>query len=163
MTDCYGNNKAYIPLSLNKRAMQPLLSLSVFWLLPLALTLEENSPLDCVPRRSVPYHRDNAHVFREEGVFNYSTMLLREDLDLLVLGAREAVYALDLKDISKKLASAKWEVTTRQKDDCKNKGKDPEMECKNYIRILHKMEDNRMYVCGTNAFDPVCDYMVLER
>lgn len=32
-------------------------------------------------------------------------MLLREDLDLLVLGAREAVYALDLKDISKKHAS----------------------------------------------------------
>lgn len=34
------------------------------------------------------------------------------------------------------------------------------MECKNYIRILHKMKDNKMYVCGTNAFDPVCDYMV---
>lgn len=34
------------------------------------------------------------------------------------------------------------------------------MECKNYIRILHKTEDNRMYVCGTNAFDPECDYMV---
>lgn len=35
-----------------------------------------------------------------------------------------------------------------------------QMECKNYIRILHKMKDNRMYVCGTNAFEPVCDYMV---
>lgn len=34
------------------------------------------------------------------------------------------------------------------------------MDCKNYIRILHKMEDNKMYVCGTNAFDPECDYMV---
>lgn len=34
------------------------------------------------------------------------------------------------------------------------------MDCKNYIRILHKMDDDRMYVCGTNAFDPECDYMV---
>lgn len=34
------------------------------------------------------------------------------------------------------------------------------MDCKNYIRILHKTEDDRMYVCGTNAFDPECDYMV---
>lgn len=50
---------------------------------------------------------NNARLFREEGVFNYSTMLLREDLDLLVLGAREAVYALDLSDISKKLASVR--------------------------------------------------------
>ncbi|KAM3605192.1 uncharacterized protein V6R79_022053 [Siganus canaliculatus] len=139
--------------------MHPLLSLAVFWLLPLALTLEEDSPLDCIPRRSVPYHTDNAQLFHEEGVFNYSTMLLREDLDLLVLGAREAVFALDLNDISKKLTSVQWEVTQDQNDECKNKGKDPETDCKNYIRILHKMDDNRMYVCGTNAFDPECDFM----
>lgn len=139
--------------------MHLLQPLCVFWLLPLALTLEEDSPLGCVPRRSVPYHKDNARLFHEEGVFNYSTMLLREDLDLLLLGAREAVYALDLNDISKKIASVKWEVTQTQETECKNKGKDPETECKNYIRILHQMEDNRMYVCGTNAFDPECDYM----
>ncbi|XP_031710968.1 semaphorin-4E [Anarrhichthys ocellatus] len=139
--------------------MHPLLPLCVFWLPALARTLEEDSPLDCVPRRSVPYHRDNGHLFHEEGVFNYSTMLLREDLDLLLLGAREAVYALDLKDISKKLGSVKWEVSQQQEDECKNKGKDPETQCKNYIRILHQTEDNRMYVCGTNAFDPECDYM----
>lgn len=143
----------------NKRAMHPLLPLCVFWLLSLAVALEEDSPLDCVPRRSVPYHRDNARLFHEEGVFNYSTMLLREDLNLLLLGAREAVYALDLNDISKKRSSVKWEVTQQQKDECKNKGKDPESECLNYIRILHQTDDNRMYVCGTNAFDPECDYM----
>lgn len=39
-------------------------------------------------------------MFKEEGVWNYSTMLIREDLGLLVLGAREAVYALDINDIS---------------------------------------------------------------
>ncbi|KAK2822272.1 hypothetical protein Q5P01_022337 [Channa striata] len=139
--------------------MHPLLSLCVLWLLPLALMLEENVPLGCVPRKSVHYDGDHAHLFHEEGVFNYSTMLLREDLDLLVLGAREAVYALDLKDISKKLASVKWEVTDQKKTECRNKGKDSELDCKNYIRILHKMKDDRMYVCGTHAFDPVCDYM----
>ncbi|XP_068427319.1 semaphorin-4E [Clinocottus analis] len=140
--------------------MHPLLlPLRVLWLLPLAWTIKKDSPLDCIPRRSLPYHRDNAHLFHEEGVFNYSTMLLREDLDLLLVGAREAVYALDLKDISKKLSSVKWEVTQKQKDGCKNKGKNLETDCKNYIRILHQMEDDRMYVCGTNAFDPECDYM----
>lgn len=82
----------------------------------------------------------------------------------------------------------KWEVTKEQIEDCKNKGKDaevgpcrlcfclkvphvkpmssalsklhPQMDCKNYIRILHTTGDGRMYVCGTNAFDPTCDYMV---
>uniref|UniRef100_A0A3Q2YH09 Semaphorin 4e n=1 Tax=Hippocampus comes TaxID=109280 RepID=A0A3Q2YH09_HIPCM len=86
-----------------------------------------------------------------EGVSNYTIMLLQEDTKLLLLGAREALFALDLEDISKKQASQEY--------DCKNKGKDLS-ECKNYIKILHKTEDNRMYVCGTNAFDPECDYMV---
>lgn len=83
------------------------------------------------------------------------------------------------------LSQVKWEVTEKQKTECQNKGKDPEvslssdtnlkrlylrrhcvcallsqLDCKNYIRILHKMDDDRMYVCGTNAFDPECDYMV---
>lgn len=38
--------------------------------------------------------------FKEDGIWNYSTMLIMEDLGLLVLGAREAVYALDMNDIS---------------------------------------------------------------
>ncbi|XP_041847713.1 semaphorin-4E-like [Melanotaenia boesemani] len=139
--------------------MHSLISLSVFWLLPLAVMLEEEAPLACVPRRHVSYHRDNAVLFREEGVFNYSTMLLREDLGLLVLGAREAVFALDISDISKKHASVKWEVTEQQVNECTNKGKDPETECKNYIRILHAMNNGKIFVCGTNAFDPLCDYL----
>ncbi|XP_076000796.1 semaphorin-4E [Genypterus blacodes] len=139
--------------------MHPLICLGVFWLLPTAFMMEDDAQLDCVPRRTVPYHRDNANLFHDEGGLDYSIMLLREDLDLLVLGAREAVYALDLNNITKKLASVKWEVTDDQHIDCKNKGKDAASECKNYIRILHTMEDGRMYVCGTNAFDPECDYM----
>ncbi|KAK7945754.1 hypothetical protein WMY93_001482 [Mugilogobius chulae] len=132
--------------------MHPLLSLCVVWLLPMALALQENSPVDTFPRNGIS-------LFHEEGIFNYSTLLLREDLGLLIIGAREAIYAVDLHNVSKKFASVKWEVTQKQRDDCRNKGKNPETECKNYIKILHEMEDTRMYVCGTNAFDPECDYM----
>ncbi|XP_061654485.1 semaphorin-4E [Phyllopteryx taeniolatus] len=139
--------------------MHPLLCISLFWFLPLALMLDDDTPLDCVPRRYVPYHSNNARLFHEEGVSNYTVMLLWEDLKLLLLGAREALYALDLDNISKKRASVKWEVTEQQNNDCQNKGRDPENDCKNYIKILHLMKDNRIYVCGTNAFDPECDYM----
>uniref|UniRef100_A0A8C6MG83 Semaphorin 4e n=1 Tax=Nothobranchius furzeri TaxID=105023 RepID=A0A8C6MG83_NOTFU len=104
------------------------------------------------------FHGDNALLFQEEGVFNYSTMLLREDLGLLVLGAREAVFALDLANISNKNSSVEWKVTEKQVSKCRGKGKDPE----NYIRALHMLKDGRMYVCGTNAFDPECDYLSFE-
>ncbi|XP_015258243.1 PREDICTED: semaphorin-4E-like isoform X1 [Cyprinodon variegatus] len=141
--------------------MHPLLSLSVFGLLllPVALMLVEDSPLESVPHRSVPYQSNNTLLFREEGVFDYSTMLLREDLDLLVVGARGEVFALNLTDVTKKISSAKWEVSKQQVSECKRKGKNEETDCKNYIRVLHKREDGRMYVCGTNAFDPECHYM----
>ncbi|KAJ8278900.1 hypothetical protein COCON_G00059660 [Conger conger] len=77
-------------------------------------------------------------LFRAEGVYNYTTFLLREDLGVLFLGARDAVYALDMNDISRKRA---------------------ETDCRNYIRVLQKADDDRMYVCGTNAFSPTCAYM----
>ena len=46
-------------------------------------------------------------MFREDGIWNYSTMLVREDLGVLMLGAREAVYALDMDDVSNKTAGVR--------------------------------------------------------
>lgn len=50
---------------------------------------------------------DNARFFSENDVYNYSTMLLIEDKGMLMLGAREKVYALDLYNISQKRASVR--------------------------------------------------------
>lgn len=33
-------------------------------------------------------------------------------------------------------------------------------KCRNYIRVLHKLNETTMYVCVTNAWRPACDYMV---
>lgn len=38
-----------------------------------------------------------------------------------------------------------------------------QVECRNYIRTLHGVNATTMYVCGTNAFSPTCDYMVSAR
>ncbi|KAF5897301.1 semaphorin-4E-like isoform X1, partial [Clarias magur] len=118
------------------------------------------APTGTFPRRpSLPPKGYGGHVFQEEGVWNYSTMLLREDMGVLILGARETIFALDLNNITHKKAMVKWEVISDMQDTCSKKGKKKETECQNYIRILHKMPDGRMYVCGTNAFNPTCDYM----
>lgn len=55
---------------------------------------------------------NNALQFGEPGVSNYSTMLLREDLEVLVLGARGAVFALHLSNISNKQASVRTPLLT---------------------------------------------------
>ncbi|XP_047443912.1 semaphorin-4E [Mugil cephalus] len=111
-----------------------------------------------VPRKTVPYHHE-LKLFREEGIFNYSTMLVRDDLGVLLLGAREAIYALDINNISVRKAEVYWRVTEEKQRECTYKGKQAEVECRNYIRTLHRVNDTTMYVCGTNAFSPTCDYM----
>ena len=50
---------------------------------------------------------DELKLFKEEGIFNYSTMLMRDDLGVLLLGAREAVYALDIDNVSVKKAAVR--------------------------------------------------------
>uniref|UniRef100_A0A8C8EKJ9 Uncharacterized protein n=1 Tax=Oncorhynchus tshawytscha TaxID=74940 RepID=A0A8C8EKJ9_ONCTS len=138
--------------------MSPLSALGVFCGLFLPMCLGEYNTHSCIPRKSVLY-QDNLKLFREEGIWNYSTMLVREDLGLLLLGAREAVYALDINDISIKKSGVYWRVTEEKQRECTYKGKHAEIECRNYIRTLHKVDDSTMYVCGTNAFSPTCDYM----
>lgn len=33
-------------------------------------------------------------------------------------------------------------------------------DCNNYIRLLQFLDDRRIYVCGTYAFDPQCAFLV---
>ncbi|CAJ1060189.1 semaphorin-4E [Xyrichtys novacula] len=113
------------------------------------------------PRRTFPYQSE-LRMFREEGIFNYSTMLMQEDLGVVLLGAREAIYALDINNISVRKTAVYWRVTEEKQRECTYKGKHAEVECRNYIRTLHRLNATTMYVCGTNAFSPTCDYMTFS-
>ncbi|XP_072245916.1 semaphorin-4E isoform X2 [Leuresthes tenuis] len=138
--------------------MSLLLALSIICGLMLHVCISAlNSPC-CVPRNTVPYQND-LKLFREDGIFNYSTMLIRDDLGVLLLGAREAIYALDINNISVRKAAVYWRVTEEKQKECTYKGKHAEVECRNYIRTLHSVNSTTVYVCGTNAFSPTCDYM----
>ncbi|KAM9385846.1 semaphorin-4E-like [Pholidichthys leucotaenia] len=112
----------------------------------------------CVPRKTVRY-QNGLKSFREEGILYYSTMLVRDDKEVLILGAREAIYALDINNISVNKSVVYWPTPNEKKEECTYKGKNAEVECRNYIRTLHRVNDSTMYVCGTNAFSPTCDYM----
>ncbi|KAK6467491.1 semaphorin-4E-like [Huso huso] len=121
------------------------------------------SVLNCIPRKSVLHQNGSIKTFKEEGFFNYSTMLVREDINTLFVGAREAVYALNMEDISERISTVYWTVPENKQRECTNKGKNKDTECRNYIRTLHKIDDAKMYVCGTNAFSPTCAYMTFNK
>uniref|UniRef100_A0A3B4UE93 Semaphorin 4G n=1 Tax=Seriola dumerili TaxID=41447 RepID=A0A3B4UE93_SERDU len=79
---------------------------------------------------------------------NYSTLLLEEESGLLYVGGRGALYALNTSNIS---APANLTVSART------------LRCYNHIRFLQRYNETHLYVCGTNAFRPLCAYIDAER
>uniref|UniRef100_A0A8C7Y898 Semaphorin-4B n=1 Tax=Oryzias sinensis TaxID=183150 RepID=A0A8C7Y898_9TELE len=103
----------------------------------------------------------SARRFSVDGVFNYTSLLLSQEDDMLYVGAREALFALSLSDISKtKLQkNLTWATPTEKREECSFKGKNLETDCLNYIKILLRLNSTHLYVCGTYAFSPVCAYI----
>ncbi|KAM9366849.1 semaphorin-4B-like [Symphorus nematophorus] len=118
---------------------------------------------DVTPRISFPYNAKerSAKRFSVDGVFNYTSLLLSQEDDMLYVGAREALFALSLSDISKtKLQkNLTWGTPAGKREECSFKGKNLETDCFNYIKILLRLNSTHLYVCGTYAFSPICTYI----
>lgn len=130
-------------------------------LLTLTMLLGMSAAFAPVPRITWHHREVQLVQFREPGIFNYSSLLLSEDGDTLYVGAREAVFAVNALDISEKQHEAHWKVSEDKKNKCSEKGKSKQTECLNYIRVLQPLSAGELYVCGTNAFQPTCDYLNL--
>ncbi|XP_053265070.1 semaphorin-4D isoform X3 [Podarcis raffonei] len=114
-----------------------------------------------VPRITWEHKEVHLVYFQEPEIFNYSTLLLSEDKDVLYVGAREVIFALNALNITEKKQEVFWKVTEDKKTKCAEKGKSKQTECLNYVRVLQQLDDTSLYVCGTNAFQPICDHLNL--
>ncbi|XP_074876037.1 semaphorin-4D isoform X1 [Buteo buteo] len=114
-----------------------------------------------VPRITWEHREVQLIHFHESEVSNYSTFLLSEDKDVLYVGAREVIFALNAVNIAEKQHELHWKVTEDKRTKCAVKGKSEQTECRNYVRVLQQLNDTFLYVCGTNAFQPTCDYLNL--
>ncbi|XP_034955433.2 semaphorin-4D isoform X2 [Zootoca vivipara] len=112
-----------------------------------------------VPRITWDHKEVHLVYFQEPETFNYSTLLLSEDKDVLYVGAREVIFALNALNITEKKKEVFWKVTEDKKTKCAEKGKSKQTECLNYVRVLQQLDDTSLYVCGTNAFQPICDHL----
>uniref|UniRef100_A0A8C4XCQ2 Semaphorin 4D n=1 Tax=Erpetoichthys calabaricus TaxID=27687 RepID=A0A8C4XCQ2_ERPCA len=98
--------------------------------------------------------------FKEPDILNYSSFLLDEDKKTLYVGAREIILELDIENITVKKKQVLWKVPETVQSECVGKHKSMETDCRNYIRVLQKMNASHLYVCGTYAYRPSCDYLV---
>nr|XP_034986343.1 semaphorin-4B [Zootoca vivipara] len=99
--------------------------------------------------------------FEEPGITNYTTMLLSPDGGTLYAGARERLLALNTSSFSPGPQHQKllWGAEEEKKRQCVFKGKDPQRDCHNYIKILLQLNSTHLYTCGTSAFSPTCTYI----
>uniref|UniRef100_A0AAR2KK74 Sema domain-containing protein n=1 Tax=Pygocentrus nattereri TaxID=42514 RepID=A0AAR2KK74_PYGNA len=95
-----------------------------------------------------------------------STQRHKLDIQLIVItnrtlyvAARDHVYTIDIETanteeifFSKKLT---WKSRQADVDTCRMKGKHKD-ECHNFIKVLLQQNDDTLFVCGTNAFNPSC-------
>ncbi|XP_068429754.1 semaphorin-4D isoform X2 [Clinocottus analis] len=128
--------------------------------LGLLLEVSTHGP-HAVPRTSWRHQDLDLMEFSEPDIFNYSTLLLSERRDALYVGAREAIFELSKKNVTVKNNKVQWTVAESPMVMCTQKGKSKERDCLNYIRVLQAVDDERLYVCGTHAFQPQCDYLNL--
>lgn len=105
----------------------------------------------------------NFHLFEGDPVqVDHFKVLLSESSYMLV-GGRNNVFNISLLDLSEDPdRRLKWEPNKNDKKLCNEKfGEDSKDErlrskCENFIQVLGKMNDGKLYVCGTNAFKPLC-------
>ncbi|GAA6221738.1 semaphorin-4E-like [Lates japonicus] len=132
---------------------------ALFYLL--LIIMAESLATSNKPRRSVYFQEMDMKLFKESGFGSLSSLMIRDDIGQLVVGAKGKVLTLSLDDIREKTSEAEWTVSSADVALCQMKGKDRK-DCDNFIRTLHTVEDGTMLVCGTNAFNPACDYMTFK-
>ncbi|XP_038669192.1 sema domain, immunoglobulin domain (Ig), transmembrane domain (TM) and short cytoplasmic domain, (semaphorin) 4Ba isoform X1 [Scyliorhinus canicula] len=142
--------------------------LSYLWLTASTLTTTGFSQLlskeeDVIPRIVFNYNNTDRPVkhFYRDGVQNYTKLLLSAERGVLYVGARDAIFSLDVLDIApnKFKNEVIWEAPEEKRSECHFKGKSLSSDCFNYIKILLQVNRTHVYVCGTYAFSPTCAYI----
>ncbi|XP_041867514.1 semaphorin-6D-like [Melanotaenia boesemani] len=75
---------------------------------------------------------------------------------MLYIAARDHVFAVNLTTASEEFAP-QLKLTWKTKDvsKCTVRGKNSD-ECYNYVKVLVPRNDETLFACGTNAFNPTC-------
>ncbi|NXN31820.1 SEM4B protein, partial [Nycticryphes semicollaris] len=102
--------------------------------------------------------------FEVPGVSNYTALLLSPDGGTLYLGARELLLALNTSHFQPGAPARRlpWSADEEKKRQCVFKGKDPQRDCHNYIKMLLQLNSTHLYTCGTCAFSPACAYINVQ-
>ncbi|XP_068954079.1 semaphorin-6D isoform X10 [Petaurus breviceps papuanus] len=151
--------------------MRPPLLCAYILLITISQLRAVSFPEDDEPINTVDYHYSRQYpVFRgrpsgNESQHRLDFQLMLKIRDTLYIAGRDQVYTVNLNEVpkaevipSKKLT---WRSRQQDRENCAMKGKHKD-ECHNFIKVFVPRNDEMVFVCGTNAFNPMCRYYRLN-
>uniref|UniRef100_A0A8C4PVD5 Semaphorin-6B n=1 Tax=Equus asinus TaxID=9793 RepID=A0A8C4PVD5_EQUAS len=125
---------------------------------------EESPPLSIAPRDYLNHYP----VFVGSGPGRLTPAEGSEDLNIqrvlrvnrtLFIGDRDNLYRVELEPPTSSELRYQRKLTWRSNPSdinvCRMKGKQ-EGECRNFVKVLLLRDESTLFVCGSNAFNPVC-------
>ncbi|XP_057204732.1 sema domain, transmembrane domain (TM), and cytoplasmic domain, (semaphorin) 6D, like isoform X2 [Triplophysa rosa] len=127
---------------------------------------EDNIPLDVVDRhyaRQYPVFRGRPSA--NESQHRLDFQLMTRIHDTLFIAGRDQVYLVSLRESYRNeiipYRKLTWRSGQADRETCAMKGKHRD-ECHNFIKVLVPRNDDLVFICGTNGFNPMCRYYRLD-
>ncbi|XP_067096370.1 sema domain, immunoglobulin domain (Ig), short basic domain, secreted, (semaphorin) 3H isoform X1 [Osmerus mordax] len=87
------------------------------------------------------------------------SLLPDEDGRRLYVAMKDNLLSTSLDDITQNPRKLYWPASSERVEECLMAGKDRELECANFLRVLQPYNQTHLYVCGTGAFNPRCAFI----
>ncbi|XP_059926698.1 sema domain, transmembrane domain (TM), and cytoplasmic domain, (semaphorin) 6D, like isoform X1 [Gadus macrocephalus] len=127
---------------------------------------EDNTPLDVVDAhfsRQYPVFRGRPS--GNESQHRLDFQLMTKIQDTLFIAGRDQVYLVSLRESYRNeiipYRKLTWRSGPADREMCAVKGKHRD-ECHNFIKVLVPRNDDLVFICGTNGFNPMCRYYRLD-
>ncbi|XP_072537667.1 sema domain, immunoglobulin domain (Ig), short basic domain, secreted, (semaphorin) 3H [Salminus brasiliensis] len=90
------------------------------------------------------------------------SLLPDEDGRHLYISMKDYLLSTSLDDITQPPRKIHWPAIPERTQDCLMAGKDPQLECANFLRVLEAYNQTHLYACGTGAFNPRCAFIPVD-
>ncbi|XP_053534197.1 sema domain, transmembrane domain (TM), and cytoplasmic domain, (semaphorin) 6D, like isoform X3 [Ictalurus punctatus] len=127
---------------------------------------EDTTALDIVDRhysRQYPVFRGRPS--GNESQHRLDFQLMTRIQDTLFIAGRDQVYLVSLRESYRNditpYRKLTWRSGQADRETCALKGKHRD-ECHNFIKVLVPRNDDLVFICGTNGFNPMCRYYRLD-
>ncbi|XP_066499649.1 sema domain, immunoglobulin domain (Ig), short basic domain, secreted, (semaphorin) 3H [Hoplias malabaricus] len=90
------------------------------------------------------------------------SLLPDEDGRRLYISMKDYLLSTSLDDITHPPRKIHWPANPGRIRDCLMAGKDPQLECANFLRVLEAYNQTHLYACGTGAFSPHCAFIPIH-